>query len=232
MTFFPPHLSLQSPALSQLFGSIKGSVGGIVSGSIAGMEGSTSLRRVGSMRRTFMSGPAALKKKSICIQVKFQVVSCLLLCAVYPHNSVPYSIPHNSVPCSIPHRIVPYNIPHNSVPFSIPPQQCTLQYTPTTVYPAVYPTTVYPAVYPKRLYPAVYPTTGYPAVYPTTVYPAVYPTTVYPQMMKFLGESFESSGSLGGTAALRKESICIHVNSQLVSSCAQFTPATNGIPYE
>ena len=73
------HSVLCSPALSQLFGSIKGTVGGIVSGSIAGMEGSTSLRRVGSMRRTFMSGTAALKKKSICIQVKFQVVSCPLL---------------------------------------------------------------------------------------------------------------------------------------------------------
>jgi hypothetical protein len=39
------------------------------------MEGSASLRRVGSMRRTFMSGTVALKKKSICVQVKVQVVS-------------------------------------------------------------------------------------------------------------------------------------------------------------
>ena len=46
-----------------------------MSGSIVGMEGSTTLRRVGSMRRTFMSGTAGLKKRSMCLQVKFQVVS-------------------------------------------------------------------------------------------------------------------------------------------------------------
>ncbi|XP_076453173.1 unconventional myosin-XVIIIa-like [Babylonia areolata] len=67
----------KSPAVSQLFGSLKASVGGVVSGSIAGMEGSTTLRRVGSMRRTFMSGTAALKKKSVCLQVKFQVDSVM-----------------------------------------------------------------------------------------------------------------------------------------------------------
>lgn len=69
------------PAISELFGSIKGALGGFVSGSVAGMEGSTTLRRVGSMRRTFMSGTAALKRKSISIQVKFQVVS---LCSSFP----------------------------------------------------------------------------------------------------------------------------------------------------
>jgi myosin-18 len=49
----------------------------MVSGSIVGMEGSTSLRRVGSMRRTFMSGTAGLKKRSMCLQVKFQVDSII-----------------------------------------------------------------------------------------------------------------------------------------------------------
>ncbi|KAL8610894.1 hypothetical protein ACOMHN_056749 [Nucella lapillus] len=67
----------KSPGISQLFGSLKGSAGGMVSGSIAGMEGSTTLRRVGSMRRTFMSGTAAIKKKSVCLQVKFQVDSVM-----------------------------------------------------------------------------------------------------------------------------------------------------------
>ncbi|ESO91677.1 hypothetical protein LOTGIDRAFT_163407 [Lottia gigantea] len=62
--------------ISQLFTTIKGS-GGVVSGSVAGMDGSASLRRVGSMRRTFMSGTAGLKKKSICLQIKFQVDSII-----------------------------------------------------------------------------------------------------------------------------------------------------------
>ncbi|KAL4224255.1 TRAFAC class myosin-kinesin ATPase superfamily [Mactra antiquata] len=59
--------------IKELFNSVKAPVGGMVSGSIVGMEGSTSLRRVGSMRRTFISGTAGLKKRSLCLQVKFQV---------------------------------------------------------------------------------------------------------------------------------------------------------------
>ncbi|XP_012936920.1 unconventional myosin-XVIIIa [Aplysia californica] len=62
-------------AITQLFTSLKGQGVGLVSGSVAGMEGSTSLRRVGSMRRTFVSGQAGLKKKSVCLQVKFNVDS-------------------------------------------------------------------------------------------------------------------------------------------------------------
>ncbi|KAH9524269.1 Unconventional myosin-XVIIIa [Bulinus truncatus] len=61
--------------IAQLFTSLKGQTAGMVSGSVVGMEGSTSLRRVGSMRRTFISGQAGLKKKSICLQVKFNVDS-------------------------------------------------------------------------------------------------------------------------------------------------------------
>ncbi|XP_046371611.2 unconventional myosin-XVIIIa-like isoform X3 [Haliotis rufescens] len=63
--------------MSTLFTSVKAPVAGVVSGSIVGMEGTTSLRRVGSMRRTFMSGTAGLKKKSICLQMKFQVDSVM-----------------------------------------------------------------------------------------------------------------------------------------------------------
>ena len=65
--------------IKELFNSVKAPVGGMVSGSIVGMEGSTSLRRVGSMRRTFMSGTAGLKKRSMCLQVKFQVVCYFIL---------------------------------------------------------------------------------------------------------------------------------------------------------
>lgn len=63
------------PSVAQLFASLKGQSSGILGGSIVGTEGTTSLRRVGSMRRTFVSGQAGLKKKSICLQVKFNVVS-------------------------------------------------------------------------------------------------------------------------------------------------------------
>lgn len=65
----------KKPNIAQLFTSLKGQSAGIVGGSIVGMEGSTSLRRVGSMRRTFISGQAGLKKKSVCLQVKFNVDS-------------------------------------------------------------------------------------------------------------------------------------------------------------
>ncbi|XP_055861175.1 unconventional myosin-XVIIIa-like isoform X2 [Biomphalaria glabrata] len=64
----------KKPNIAQLFTSTKGQTTGIVSGSVVGMEGSTSLRRVGSMRRTFV-GQAGLKKKSVCLQVKFNVDS-------------------------------------------------------------------------------------------------------------------------------------------------------------
>lgn len=49
----------------------------MLSGSIAGLEGGSqlALRRAASMRKTFTTGMAAVKKKSLCIQVKLQVVS-------------------------------------------------------------------------------------------------------------------------------------------------------------
>ncbi|XP_021349918.1 unconventional myosin-XVIIIa-like isoform X3 [Mizuhopecten yessoensis] len=64
-------------SINQLFNNVKAPVAGMVSGSIVGMEGTTSLRRVGSMRRTFMSGTAGIKKRSLCLQVKFQVDSII-----------------------------------------------------------------------------------------------------------------------------------------------------------
>ncbi|XP_061829179.1 unconventional myosin-XVIIIa isoform X3 [Nerophis lumbriciformis] len=47
----------------------------VLSGSIAGLEGRSqlALRRATSMRKTFTTGVAAVKKKSLCIQVKLQV---------------------------------------------------------------------------------------------------------------------------------------------------------------
>lgn len=49
----------------------------VLSGSIAGLEGGSqlALRRATSMRKTFTTGVAAVKKKSLCIQIKLQVVS-------------------------------------------------------------------------------------------------------------------------------------------------------------
>nr|XP_037848554.1 unconventional myosin-XVIIIa isoform X3 [Chlorocebus sabaeus] len=47
----------------------------VLSGSIAGLEGGSqlALRRATSMRKTFTTGMAAVKKKSLCIQMKLQV---------------------------------------------------------------------------------------------------------------------------------------------------------------
>ena len=51
-----------------------------LSGSFAGLEGSsTSLRRVPSARRVFTSTMAGVKRRSVCAQVKFQMVSLFLL---------------------------------------------------------------------------------------------------------------------------------------------------------
>lgn len=72
---------LWSPAsgrkiISNLFLGRAGSAT-VLSGSIAGLEGGSqlALRRATSMRKTFTTGMAAVKKKSLCIQIKLQVVS-------------------------------------------------------------------------------------------------------------------------------------------------------------
>ncbi|XP_042286937.1 unconventional myosin-XVIIIa-like isoform X2 [Thunnus maccoyii] len=68
----------QKKIISSLF---MGRAGGatVLSGSIAGLEGVSqlSLRRATSMRKTFTSGVAAIKKKSLCIQIKLQVDALL-----------------------------------------------------------------------------------------------------------------------------------------------------------
>lgn len=94
--------------INELFNSVKAPVAGMVSGSIVGMEGSASLRRVGSMRRTFMSGTAGLKKRSMCLQVKFQVDSIIetirktkchfIHCILPQHNAGLWELKTPSVP--------------------------------------------------------------------------------------------------------------------------------------
>ncbi|XP_052072228.1 unconventional myosin-XVIIIa-like isoform X4 [Mytilus californianus] len=94
--------------INELFNSVKAPVAGMVSGSIVGMEGSASLRRVGSMRRTFMSGTAGLKKRSMCLQVKFQVDSIIetvrktkchfVHCILPQHNAGLWELKTPSVP--------------------------------------------------------------------------------------------------------------------------------------
>ncbi|XP_036392953.1 unconventional myosin-XVIIIa-like isoform X4 [Megalops cyprinoides] len=64
----------QKKNISSLF---TGRTGGaaVLSGSIAGLEGGSqlTLRRATSMRKTFTTGMAAVKKRSVCIQIKLQV---------------------------------------------------------------------------------------------------------------------------------------------------------------
>lgn len=76
----------------------------VLSGSIAGLEGVSqlSLRRATSMRKTFTTGVAAIKKKSLCIQIKLQVVrgedGCLSACiAECTDNQLP-TLCHQLVP--------------------------------------------------------------------------------------------------------------------------------------
>ncbi|XP_057677598.1 unconventional myosin-XVIIIa-like isoform X4 [Corythoichthys intestinalis] len=68
----------QKKIISALFMSRAGGAT-VLSGSIAGLEGVSqlSLRRVSSVRKTFASGVAAYKKKSVCIQIKLQVDALL-----------------------------------------------------------------------------------------------------------------------------------------------------------
>lgn len=64
----------QKKIISNLFLGRAGSAT-VLSGSIAGLEGGSqlALRRATSMRKTFTTGMAAVKKKSLCIQIKLQV---------------------------------------------------------------------------------------------------------------------------------------------------------------
>lgn len=56
--------------LSKLFVGIRGLSACSYSGSLVGIEGTQSLRRASSIRRTFTGGAAAIKRKSVCLQVK------------------------------------------------------------------------------------------------------------------------------------------------------------------
>uniref|UniRef100_A0A8C7N629 Myosin XVIIIAa n=1 Tax=Oncorhynchus kisutch TaxID=8019 RepID=A0A8C7N629_ONCKI len=68
----------QKKNISGLFMS-RGGGATSLSGSIAGLEGVSqlALRRATSMRKTFTTGVAAVKKKSLCIQIKLQVDALL-----------------------------------------------------------------------------------------------------------------------------------------------------------
>lgn len=58
--------------MCKLFVTIRGLGNSSFSGSVVGLDGSQSLRRASSIRRTFTAG-AAIKRKSVCLQTKFSV---------------------------------------------------------------------------------------------------------------------------------------------------------------
>ncbi|XP_076842775.1 unconventional myosin-XVIIIa isoform X2 [Brachyhypopomus gauderio] len=68
----------QKKNIAGLFAGRSGSAT-VLSGSIAGLEGGSqlALRRATSMRKTFTTGVGAVKKKSLCIQIKLQVDALL-----------------------------------------------------------------------------------------------------------------------------------------------------------
>ncbi|XP_019760217.2 unconventional myosin-XVIIIa isoform X2 [Dendroctonus ponderosae] len=59
--------------ISKLFVAVRGLGASCFSGSVVGLDGSQSLRRASSIRRTFTGGTAAIKRKSICLQTKFTI---------------------------------------------------------------------------------------------------------------------------------------------------------------
>ncbi|GAB6030070.1 Myosin XVIIIA, variant 2 [Chamberlinius hualienensis] len=63
----------QKNNISRLFVTSRGPVSMTISGSVVGIEGTMSLRRASSIRRAFTTGTASIKRKSLCLQVKFQV---------------------------------------------------------------------------------------------------------------------------------------------------------------
>lgn len=52
-----------------MFVGIRGLGACSYSGSLVGIEGTQTLRRASSIRRTFSAGTAGIKKKSVCLQV-------------------------------------------------------------------------------------------------------------------------------------------------------------------
>uniref|UniRef100_A0A8C4R2D0 Uncharacterized protein n=1 Tax=Eptatretus burgeri TaxID=7764 RepID=A0A8C4R2D0_EPTBU len=73
LTALPLLQDSQKKMIGKLFAGRSGAAA--MSGSVAGLEGSSqlALRRATSMRKTFATGVAAVKKRSLCIQVKLQV---------------------------------------------------------------------------------------------------------------------------------------------------------------
>ncbi|XP_014681276.1 PREDICTED: unconventional myosin-XVIIIa-like [Priapulus caudatus] len=63
----------QKENICNLFLTLRGPVPSVLSGSCVGIEGSTSLRRASSMRRTHTTGVAGTKRRSTALQVKFQM---------------------------------------------------------------------------------------------------------------------------------------------------------------
>ena len=61
--------------ISQLIVDTRGSAQITVGGSVVGLEGAAALRRTSNVRRTFTTSVANVKKKSVCLQVKYQMVS-------------------------------------------------------------------------------------------------------------------------------------------------------------
>nr|CAD7196939.1 unnamed protein product [Timema douglasi] len=93
--------------ISKLFVSIKGpNISSTLGSSVVGMDGTQSLRRASSIRRTFTTGTAGIKRKSVSLQVKFIVdglietlrrtklkfIHCFL-----PHHNAGLTDLHNSV---------------------------------------------------------------------------------------------------------------------------------------
>jgi hypothetical protein len=70
--------------VNQLFVSVRGlGVSSALGGSVVGIEGTQSLRRASSIRRTFTTGTAGIKRKSVCLQVKFTVVGFNILLSAF-----------------------------------------------------------------------------------------------------------------------------------------------------
>lgn len=59
--------------LSKLFVNLRGLGASSFGGSLVGIEGSQSLRRASSIRRTCTAGTAGIKRKSVCLQVSFTI---------------------------------------------------------------------------------------------------------------------------------------------------------------
>ncbi|XP_064618703.1 unconventional myosin-XVIIIa-like isoform X2 [Lineus longissimus] len=66
------------PYVSELYSTLRGPMTSTFSGSIAGMiDGSSSLKRTSSLRRSFVSGAASLKRRSVGVQVKYTLDSIM-----------------------------------------------------------------------------------------------------------------------------------------------------------